>query len=119
MIACTKRGAVRWPHVFTIFVIAINTAEPQSREELLLRLDNAARSLQGATANCQVITHTEVVNEDETQTGTIAIKGHSSNDLWFLVKFSGQDERQITLRGRTLQVYYPKTNTTKEYDIGN
>jgi len=118
MIACTKVGGRSPAHVLILLVIALNAAEPQSREELLLRLDNAARSFQGARANIQVITHTEVVNEDETQTGTIAIKKHSSNDLWFLMKFTGQDGRQIALRGRTLQVYYPKMNTTEEYDIG-
>jgi outer membrane lipoprotein-sorting protein len=97
---------------------ATNTGWAQSTAEIFSRLDQAAHSFTGATANIRVITHTGIINEDETQIGTVAVKRYSPNEQRFLINFTGQDAQAIALRDRTLQIYYPKLNTVREYDIG-
>jgi outer membrane lipoprotein-sorting protein len=97
---------------------ATNIGWAQSTAEIFSRLDQAAHSFTGATANIRVITHTGIINEDETQIGTVAVKRYSPNEQRFLINFTGQDAQAIALRDRTLQIYYPKLNTVREYDIG-
>jgi hypothetical protein len=56
--------------------------------------------------------------EDEAQVGTVAVKRYSSNEMQFLINFTGQDAQAIALRGRTLQIYWksskllPRLKTT-------
>lgn len=94
------------------------TSRAQSTAEIFSRLDQAARSFIGATAAIRVTTHTRIIDEDETQVGTIAVRRYSHNGIQFLISFTGPDAQAIALRGQTLQVYYPKANTVREYDIG-
>jgi outer membrane lipoprotein-sorting protein len=107
----------------TVFVVAFcgaatTTAWAQSTAEIFSRLDHAAQSFTGATARIQVITHTEIINENEKQIGTIAVKRHTPDEMHFLINFTGPAAQGIALRGQTLQIYYPKLNTVREYDIG-
>ena len=94
------------------------TGWAQSTAEIFSRLDRAAPSFMGATATIQVTTHTAVINEDETQTGTVVVKRFGPNELHFLIKFTGENAQAIALKGEKLEIYYPKLNTIREYDIG-
>jgi outer membrane lipoprotein-sorting protein len=97
---------------------AATPCRAQSTAEIFSRLDQAARSFIGATAAIRVTTHTRVIDEDETQVGTVAVKRDSHNRIQFLINFTGPDAQAIAFRGQTLQIYYPKLNTVREYDIG-
>jgi outer membrane lipoprotein-sorting protein len=97
---------------------ATNLGWAQSTAEILTRLDQAATSFAAATAGIRVITHTGIINEDETQIGNLAVKRSSPHEMRFLINFTGPDAQEIALRERTLQIYYPKLNTVREYDIG-
>lgn len=106
-----------------IFAVALygsvtTTGLAQSTVAILSRLDEATRLFSGATAGIRVTTHTGIINEDETQIGTITVKRHSPDETDFLINFTGQDAQAIALQGRTLQIYYPKLNVVREYDIG-
>src|SRR5580704_12956803 len=90
----------------------------QSTSEILARLDRAAQSFSGATAAIRVTTHTGIINEDEVQLGTVTVKRHSPEQLYFLIKFTGEDAQAIAFRGRTIEIFYPKLNTVREYNIG-
>jgi outer membrane lipoprotein-sorting protein len=94
------------------------TGWAQSTAEVFSRLDRAAPSFMGATATIRVTTHTAVINEDETQTGTVAVKRFGPNELHFLINFTGENAQTIALKGTKLEIYYPKLNTIREYDIG-
>jgi hypothetical protein len=63
-------------------------------------------------------THTGIIDEDEAQVGTVAVKRYSCNEMQFLINFTGQDAQAIALRGRTLEIYWesskllPRLKTT-------
>jgi outer membrane lipoprotein-sorting protein len=90
----------------------------QSKAEIFSRLDQSAGSFTGATANISVTTHTEPIDKDDTQIGTFIVKRISPSEFRFLINFSGKDAQAIALQGRTFQIYYPKLNLVREYDIG-
>lgn len=95
-----------------------NPAQAQSPAQVLSRLDQAAQSFTGASATIRVVNHTSVINEDEEQIGTVAVKRISSNEMRFLINFTGPDAQAIALRERKLEIYYPKLKTIHQYDIG-
>ena len=97
---------------------ATNVGWAQSTAEIFARLDQAAHTFTGATANIRVLTHTGIIDENETQSGIVVVKRYSPNEMRFLINFTGKDAQAIALRDRTLQIYYPKLNTVREYDIG-
>jgi outer membrane lipoprotein-sorting protein len=101
-----------------LFGFAATPCRAQSTAEIFSRMDKAAQSFTGATAGIRVTTHTAIIDEDETQIGTVAVRRYSPNEMQFLINFTGQDAQAIALRGQTLQIYYPKLNTVREYDIG-
>jgi len=81
-------------------------------------LDQSAQSFTAATANIRATTHTGVINEDEVQTGTLVVKRYPKNELRFLINFTGPDAQGIALKGQMVEIYYPKLNAVREYDIG-
>lgn len=90
----------------------------QSNADIFSRLDQAAHSFTAATANIRVTTHTAVIDEDDTQVGTVVVKRYSPTEMHFLITFTGPAAQALAFRGQTLQIYYPKLNTVREYDIG-
>jgi outer membrane lipoprotein-sorting protein len=97
---------------------ATTTCWGQSNAEILSRLDQAAHTFTAVTANIRVTTHTAIIDEDDTQIGTVAVKRYSPTEMHFLITFTGPDAQALAFRGQTLQIYYPKLNTVREYDIG-
>jgi|HubBroStandDraft_1064217.scaffolds.fasta_scaffold18387_2 outer membrane lipoprotein-sorting protein len=109
--------------ICTIVTLALYGNAPQmgwaqSTAEIFVRLDQVARSFTGATANIRAVTHTGIINEDEIQVGTLVMKRYPQTELRFLINFIGPDAQGIAFKGRMVQVYYPKLNTVREYDIG-
>jgi len=102
-----------------VLLVATTRCWGQSNAEILSRLDQAAHSFSAATANISVTTHTAIIDEDDTQTGTVVVKRYSPTEMHFLITFSGAGAQALAFRGRTLQIYYcPELNTVREYDIG-
>ena len=101
-----------------IFGIATSAGWAQSTAEIFSRLDRASQSFTGATASIRIVTHTDAINNDDTQVGTVAVKRYGPDELHFLINFTGEDAQAIALRGQTVQIYYPKLNVVREYDIG-
>lgn len=107
----------------TIWIVALSsfaatTCRAQSTAEIFSRLDRAAQSFLGATASIQVTTHTKIIDEDEIQVGTVAVKRYSPDEIEFLINFTGRDAQGMALRGQTFQIYYPKANIVREYAVG-
>lgn len=116
------RSAVRRFRFMTCAIALVmsdaSVGHAQSTAEIFSRLDQAARSFTGATANIRVTTHTEAIHTDDVQIGTVAVKRYSPHELRFLINFTGEDAQGIALHGDALQIYYPKLDVVREYNIG-
>ena len=109
------RSAARLVVAFLLLPATIGWG--QSTSDIISRLDQAAHSFTSATASIRVTNHTAIINEDDTQIGTVAVRRYSPTELYFLITFTGQAAQSIAFRGKTLQIYYPRLNTIREYDI--
>src|SRR5215831_19202365 len=66
--------------VLNALVLLLSFGVPSFSEsipELLHRMDLSARSFTGATADIRVITHTAVVDKDETESGTLIVRRYA------------------------------------------
>lgn len=83
--------------------------------EILSRMDEAARSFESMTADMKQVTHTEVINENETQVGTVRLK-KTGDGLLGYVNFT-TPPKVVAFQSRKVEVYYPNTKVVEEYEV--
>ena len=79
----------------------------------LARMDAAAARFKGLTADVKKISHTEFLKQDDTDSGTMAVKRARPHELRALINITAPDKKQVELNGHNVQVYYPKSNTVQ------
>jgi|SRR5579859_3553219 len=87
-----------------------------SLDEVLARMDRAAGSFQAFSADLQSVAHTAVINEDDTDSGTILLK-RTKHGMDMLMDFTAPNKKSIALRDHKVEIYYPNQQTIQEYDI--
>jgi outer membrane lipoprotein-sorting protein len=91
-------------------------ADPLS--DALGRMDRASAGFHGLTANIKKVSHTAILNEDATDSGTFAIKRNGPKDLRMLLDIKEPDAKQIAFSGTRAEIYYPKMNSEDIWDLG-
>jgi hypothetical protein len=86
-------------------------------QPLLVRMDKAASEFKTMTANVTYITHTDVINEDSKETGTVAVQKVRAGEVQSLIEFLAPDKRSVSFAERHLRIYYPKIKTVQEWDL--
>src|SRR2546425_8553240 len=81
------------------------------------RRDQAAANFKGLTADIRKVSHTDVVNIDAVDTGTMMVKRVKPRDTRFRVELTNP-KQTVTIGGGKVQVFYPLTNEAKEVDLG-
>lgn len=100
----------------TVFTLSAAGAPPVSRE-LLQRFDGGAARFQSMSARVTYVTHTEVINEDNSESGEVVMKKLAAGEVQGLINFTAPNKRSVTFEKRKVQVYYPKINTLQVYDL--
>lgn len=97
---------------------AVSSAVPNdSLQQVLARMDKAAAEFKAMTAKVEYITHTDVLNDDERESGTVTMKNVQPGEVQGRVDFTVPDQKIITFEKRKLQQYLPKINTLQVYDL--
>lgn len=94
------------------------TAAPVN-PELLQRLDSAASRFQSMSATVTYLTHTDVIDENSTETGKVVMKKVAPGEVQGLINFTAPNQRSVTFEKRSVQIYFPKINTLQIYDLQN
>ena len=85
---------------------------------VLARVDAAAAGFKGLSADVRKVSHTEVINEDTVDEGTMLMKRPKPHDIRMLVDIKKPDAKTVAVAGRKVEIYLPKMNTVQEYDAG-
>ena len=101
----------------TVSVFAFALAAAPVTPELLQRLDNAASHFQSMTATVIYLTHTDVIDENTTETGDVVMKKVAPGEVQGLINFTAPNQRSVTYEKRSVQIYYPKIKTLQVYDL--
>jgi len=88
-----------------------------SLQQVLARIDKAAKDFKSMTAQVTYVTHTEVLNENDTETGTITMKKVHAGEVQGLVDFTAPDRKTIAFEKRTAEEYLPKLKTVQVFDL--
>ena len=82
------------------------------------RMDQAAPKFKGLRADMKRVSHTAVLKEDSTDTGTIVVKSPKPRDYRMLIRFQKPDEKVLQVSNNTAEVYLPKANEVQVYNFG-
>jgi outer membrane lipoprotein-sorting protein len=88
--------------------------------EVLARMDRAAAKFQAMSAKVTLVTHTDVIHENTTESGTILVKKDGKARVQALLEFQepASAQRVLNLAGRDIRIYFPKIKTVQIWDLG-
>jgi len=82
------------------------------------KIDAGAAGFKGLTADIKRVAHMDVISEDDVEAGKIAVKRGKGRDVQMRIDFQTPNEKQVAFSGTRADIYYPKTNTDEQYDLG-
>ena len=82
------------------------------------RMDQASAKFKGMRADMKQVSHTAVINEDTTDTGTIVVKLPKPHDYRMLINFQQPDKKVVQVSGTTAEIYLPKANEVQVMNFG-
>jgi outer membrane lipoprotein-sorting protein len=108
--------------IFTVCLVAapVFGAPPADLlSAVLARMDQTASKFKGLKADIRKVAHTEVINVDDIDVGTIMVKrGVRSRDLHMLVEFKQPEVKKLLVVGGKAQLYLLKNpNEVQEFDL--
>ncbi len=107
---------------FAVFLLLANLAAraADSKAELLARMDKASSQFKAMTAEVTYLTHSDVLNDNTTETGSVVMKKMQPGEVQGLIDFiKTPDKRTVTFEKRRVRIYYPKTKIVQEWDLGD
>src|SRR5690349_19352640 len=89
-------------------------------QDVLSRLDQAAASFQAMTAKSTAVQHTDVLNENDTESTSVVMRKAGPNQVEGLLDFTepANAKRTVSFSSRQAKIYYPKLKTVEVYDLG-
>lgn len=86
-------------------------------QQVLTRMDKAASDFKAMTAQVTHVDHTDILNDDTTESGTVTMKKVQPGEVQGRVDFTVPDQKTITFEKRRIQEYLPKINTLQVFDL--
>jgi outer membrane lipoprotein-sorting protein len=86
-------------------------------QQILARMDKAANEFKAMTAQVTHLDHTDVLNDDTKESGTVTMKKVQPGEVQGRVDFTVPDRKTITFEKRRIQEYLPKINTLQVFDL--
>ncbi len=109
---------MRFPSLLAATLLAGAAAHASSLEEVIARMDKSAAGFRGLKASVKVTEYTALVKETSEESGTITLFRPKPSDMRMLVEFTQPSARAVGYQNRKIQMYYPKLQTVREYDLG-
>jgi len=92
-------------------------AASDNLQQVLARMDKAANEFKSMTAQVTYVTHTDVLNDDSTETGSVTMKKVQPGEVQGKVDFTAPDRKSVTIEKRRVKEYFPKINTLQIFDL--
>jgi|SRR5581483_673390 len=98
-------------------LLPLAASAAESLSDVLARMDQAAKTFKSMTSQVTYVTHTDVLNENDTETGSVTMKKVQPGEVQGKVDFTSPDRKIITIEKRRVQEYLPKINTLQIFDL--
>lgn len=93
-------------------------AHAATTDAVLARMDAAAATFKGMTANIRMVSYTSIIKETTEEVGKISLRSPKQRTVTALIEFEKPDNKSYAFRDKKAQIYLPKINTVQEYDFG-
>lgn len=105
--------------LFLSLSIVLQQQEAPSLDSVLKKMDTAAASFQATQADFVWEQYQRVVDETDTQTGTVYYRrAGKDKDIEMMADIKQPDQKFVLYKGGKLQVYQPKIDQVMEYPAG-
>jgi outer membrane lipoprotein-sorting protein len=108
-------------HGFVLCLLLVGSgaiaAADDDLQQVLARMDKAANDFKSMTAHVAYVTHTDVLNDNSTEIGTVTMRKVQPGEVQGLVDFTEPDRKTITFEKRRIQEYLPKIKTLQVFDL--
>jgi outer membrane lipoprotein-sorting protein len=112
---------MQFTSLFALILTLAGACAARPADDLLAstfsKIDEAAASFKGLTADVKKTSHTEFLRQDDVDSGTMAVKRSKPRELRALVNITAPDKKQVELNGHNVQIYFPKSNTLQIYNM--
>jgi outer membrane lipoprotein-sorting protein len=103
---------------FALLCLLSLRAPAETLDAILSRMDQAASQFHSMSADLTVLTHTEILDDNTTETGLIKMQKDKSGTEALLDFTGSKDPRSIGFSNKTVQIYFPKLNLVQVYKVG-
>jgi len=93
------------------------TLAAESLQQVLARMDKAAGEFKSMTAQVTYVTHTDVLNDNSTESGAVTMRKVQPGEVQGKVDFTAPDMKTVTIEKRRVQEYFPKIKTLQVFDL--
>jgi outer membrane lipoprotein-sorting protein len=94
------------------------SAADSGLETVFARMDKAATTFKSMSAGIKRVTHTELVNANEIDEGTIAVKRSKPTDTRMLIDFQKAEPKKVFIGNGKVLIYTPNAKVVQEGDLG-
>lgn len=108
---------MRLPRAALLLILSATIGSAAQFAQVLARMDEAAVAFKGLTADIEKVDHNEIMNDDEVEHGTIALKRLRPKEFRAFFSLTGVNPKQVAYSGHAVEIYYPKANTVDRYDV--
>src|SRR4051795_10214771 len=102
----------------SLILVASSFASAETVQAALSRMDAAAAKFHSMSADVKMTTHTAILNDDTTESGTVRMR-RGKDETEALIDFTGsKDRRTIAFVEKAIQIYYPNLKLVQVYKLG-
>jgi len=96
-------------------MLAATLAPAEPLADVLARMDQAAADFYSLSAQMKRVQFTAVLNETSEMDGVLRLR-RSKGGTEGVVEFQQPEQRTVFIKGKAVQIYYPKAKTVEIYD---
>jgi outer membrane lipoprotein-sorting protein len=95
--------------------LAVVGAQAEPLAGILARMDRAAQEFHALSASMKRVHYTAVLDEKEEINGAVRLR-RAKDGTTGVLDFQQPEQRTVFVKGKSVQVFYPKANTVEIYD---
>jgi len=104
---------VKIAFITLMFFAGLAPAEPLA--DVLARMDRAAAEFHSLSAQMKRVQYTAVLSESSEMDGVLRLR-HVKAGTEGLIEFQQPEQRTVSIKGKSVQIYYPKAKNLEVYD---
>ncbi len=104
--------------LFVLLLVFSLRVPAETLDAVLSRMDEAADRFRSMSSDLTVLTHTEILDDNTTESGVIKMKKDKNGTEALLDFTHSKDKRSIGFSNKTVQIYFPNLNLVQVYKVG-